>query len=126
MHSKSNNIEIMIYDRADEVTKVFFESLLKRYQIGLETLMKGKDFIFDCVHSLHYQCHEINQNRGGYYYIVSSGWIENKNPTINPVNDDDKCFQFATIVALNHEEIGKYPEEYQKLKFLYTNITAKE
>ena len=41
MHSKSDNIEIMINDEADEVIQVLFQSLLFRYQIGLEILMKG-------------------------------------------------------------------------------------
>ena len=31
MHSKSDNIEIMIFDKADEVIKELFELLLKKY-----------------------------------------------------------------------------------------------
>ena len=59
MHSKSDNKEIMIYDKADEVLKDLFESLVSRYQIGLETSMKGSDSIFGCVHSLYCKCHKI-------------------------------------------------------------------
>ena len=33
MHSKSDNIEFMIYDNTDEVTEELLESLHKRYQI---------------------------------------------------------------------------------------------
>ena len=47
MYSKSDNIDIMIYDKADEVIKDIFELIISRYQIGLETLMKCTDFIFD-------------------------------------------------------------------------------
>ena len=36
-------------DKADEVIKEPFKSLLSRYQIGLETAMKGGEFVFDCV-----------------------------------------------------------------------------
>ena len=50
MHSKSDNIEIMIFDKADKVIEELFQPLLKRYQIGLETSLKGTDFIFDCVY----------------------------------------------------------------------------
>ena len=57
IHSRSDNIEIMINDKADEVIEVF-HSLLSRYQIGLETSMKGSDFVFNCVHLLNYVCHE--------------------------------------------------------------------
>ena len=56
MHSKSDNIEIMIYDKADEVIKELFESLLSRYQIGLETSIEGSDLIFDCVDLSFYKC----------------------------------------------------------------------
>ena len=46
MHSKSDNIEIMNNDKADEITEERFQSLLSRYQIVLETSMKGGDFVF--------------------------------------------------------------------------------
>ena len=36
----------MIYDKANEGMEELFESLLKRYQIGLVTSIKGGDFIF--------------------------------------------------------------------------------
>ena len=49
MHSKSANIEIMINDKADEVKEELLQSLFSRYKIGLETSVKGSDFIFDCV-----------------------------------------------------------------------------
>ena len=55
MHSKSDNIEIIINDKADEIIELF-QSLLSRYQIGLETSMKGSDFVFDCVNLLYYKC----------------------------------------------------------------------
>ena len=49
MHSKSDNIEIIINDKAYEVIEKLFQSLLSKHQIGLETLMKGNEFVFDCV-----------------------------------------------------------------------------
>ena len=66
MHWESDNIEIMINDKADEVIKKLFESFLNRYQIGLETSMRSSDFIFHCVHLLYYKCHKINFRRGRY------------------------------------------------------------
>ena len=36
MHLKSDNIEVMIKDKANEVIEKLFESLLPIYQIGLE------------------------------------------------------------------------------------------
>ena len=56
MHWKSHNTEFTIYDNADEIIETLFDSLLYRYQIGLETLTRGSDFIFICVHFLYYKC----------------------------------------------------------------------
>ena len=67
MHSKSDNIEIMINEKAYKVSEKRFELLLNRYHIRLETSMRRSDFIFDCVHLLYYKCHKINFKRGGSY-----------------------------------------------------------
>ena len=48
-HSKSDNIEIMINDEAEEVIKELFHSLKNRYQNNLEYL-KGNEFVFQYVH----------------------------------------------------------------------------
>ena len=74
MHSRSDNIEFMIYDNAEEVIEELFESFLNRYQIGFEASMTGSDFIFDCVRLLHYKC-KINSNCGGSY-TDSPDWIK--------------------------------------------------
>ena len=50
---KSDNIEIFVNHKADEVIEELFHSPLSRHQIGLVTSMKGRDFVFDCVHLLH-------------------------------------------------------------------------
>ena len=47
MRSKSDNREIMINDKANETTEELFESLLNRYHFGLESSIRGSDFIFD-------------------------------------------------------------------------------
>ena len=88
MHSKGDDIEIMINDKANEVIKELFQSLVSRYQIGLEISMRGSDFIFDCVHLLCYEWLKINFKRGESH-IDSSDWIRNKKATINPINKKD-------------------------------------
>ena len=88
MHSKSDSIEIMINDKADEV----IEELFSRYQIRLETSMKGRDFIFDCAYLLYYKCHKIKFKRDGSYVDFPDS-IKNKKATINFINKkDNKCF----------------------------------
>ena len=37
MHSKGDNMEMIINDKADEVIQELFQSLLSRFQNGLET-----------------------------------------------------------------------------------------
>ena len=46
----------------------------------------------------------------------SPDWIKTKTATINPINDDDKCFQYAATVTLNHEEIGRNSLKISKIK----------
>ena len=56
---KNDNIEIVIGKWTDEVINQCFESLLARYQIGLEKSVKGNDFVFDYVDWLYYKCHKF-------------------------------------------------------------------
>ena len=65
--------------------------------------MKGSYFIFDSVQLIYYKCHKANFKCGGSY-TDSPGWIKKKKTTINPKNEDDKCFQYAATAALNYEE----------------------
>ena len=54
-------------------------------------------------------------NRGGSY-VDFPDWIKKK-ATINPINKkDNKCFQYAVTVTLNHEEIKKDPQTITKIK----------
>ena len=120
MHSKTDNVEIMINDKGDEVIKELFRSLKNRSQNNLE-LMKGSEFVFDYVQLLYFKCHKIDPSRGGSY-IDSPNWIKNKKATINPINKkDNKCFQYAVTVASNYEEIGKSPEGITKIKLFINN-----
>ena len=48
MHSKSDKIEIMIRDEADEVIKKLFDLLKGRYQSNLQS-MRHSEFVFDYV-----------------------------------------------------------------------------
>ena len=80
MHSKSDNIEIMVNVEADKVITKLFESLKNRYQNNLESL-KSSEFFFNFVHLLYYKCHKINPNCGGSY-VDSPDWIKSKKATI--------------------------------------------
>ena len=78
--------------------------------------IKGNEFVFNYVQLLYYKCHDIYQNQGESY-INSFDWIKNKKAAINPINKkDNKCFQYAVTVILNHEQIGKYLDRITKIK----------
>ena len=67
IHSKSNNIEFMPYDDANEVVDELLKSLLSSYQNGLETSIRGSDFTFDSIQLLYYKCCMINFKHGESY-----------------------------------------------------------
>ena len=75
MHSKSDNIEIIMNDDADEIIKELFDSLKKIYQNNLES--NCSTFVFDYVTLLYYKCHKLKPNRGGLH-VDPPDWIETK------------------------------------------------
>ena len=104
MRTKSDNIEIMIGSKTDEIIEELFKSLLKRYQEGLKESMRGSEFVFDRVDALYYNLNKISLSRGGLC-IDSPEWLENKKATTDSKNNDGKCFQYALTVALNYEKL---------------------
>ena len=110
MHTKSDNTEIMIDSATNEVIKELFISFLQRYQEGLQEKMRCSEFEFDGIHLLYYDFNKISLNRGGSY-IESAKWIKDKKSTINPKNNDYKCFQYAVTVALNRDKIKRKPSK---------------
>ena len=77
MHTRRNNIDIMIGNETNEITKERFESLLQKHQEGLEQKIRGGKFIFDSADLLHYNLHKISLNRGGSY-TDSAKWLKIK------------------------------------------------
>ena len=85
-HTKSDNIEIIIGSETDDIINKLFESLLQRYQEGLEKTMKRSDFVPDSIDLFYYHLHKISLKRGKSY-VDSSKWLKNKKTTINPKNN---------------------------------------
>ena len=54
MHTKSDNVEIMMGSETDKIIEDFFESFLQKYQEGLEESMRGSEFAYDSVDALYY------------------------------------------------------------------------
>ena len=67
INAKSDNIEIFMGNETNEIIEEPLESVLQRYQEGLEESMKGTEFIFNGVDLLHYNLSKISFNRSGSY-----------------------------------------------------------
>ena len=80
-----------------------------------KTKMKGSEFEFDGVNFLYHDSNKTTINRGGSY-IDSPKWLKDKKSTINPKNNDDRCFQYAVTLALNLDKIKKDPQRISKIK----------
>ena len=77
--------------------------------------MRGSDFAFDGVNFLYYDFNKISISRGGSY-IDSPKWLKDEKSTINPKNNDYKCFQHGVTLALNLDKINNHPERISKVK----------
>ena len=89
---------------------------MPRYQEKLEEKMENSYFVIESVDLLFYSLHKTRLRKGGSY-IESPEWLRSKRATVNPKNKkDDKCFQYALTVALNHQNIGRDPQRISKIK----------
>ena len=77
MHTKRDNIEIMMGSETDEIIEELFKSYWQKCQEVLEESMKGRKFIFDSADALSYNLNKISLNRGGSF-IDSPEWIKIK------------------------------------------------
>ena len=116
MHTRSVNEEFMNGSNmngsdTDEIIKELFKSLLQRYQENLQ----GSDFAFDGVNCLYYDLNKMSISKDGSY-IDSPKWLKDKKSTINPKNNDCKCFQYAVTLALNLDKINKNSQRISKIK----------
>ena len=95
--------------------KDFLNHFYKKNEKNLQNKIRGLDFEFDGVNLLCYDFNKISLNRGGTY-IDSPKWLKDKKSTINPKNNDHKCFQYAVTLALNLDKINKNPQRISKIK----------
>ena len=73
--------------------------------------MRGSEFVYDSVDVLYSNLNKVSLSRGG------SNIDSPKRATINPQNKkDDRCFQYAVTIVLNHEQIKAHPERISKIK----------
>ena len=115
MYTRSDNEEFMSGDDTDEIIKLLFESFLQRFEENLQNKVRGSEFEFDGINLFYYNFNKMSIYRGGTY-IDSLKWLKNKKSTINPKNNDNKCFQYAVTLELNLDNINKHPQRISKIK----------
>ena len=115
MVTRSDNEEFMNGSDPDEIIEGLYESFLQKYEENLLEKIKGSDFEFNGVNFLYYDFNKISINRGRSY-IDSPKWLKDKKSTINPKNNDHKCFQYASVLALNLDKINNHPERISEIK----------
>ena len=113
LYTRSDNEEFMSGDDTNEIIKLLFESFLQRFEENLQSKMRGSEFEFDGINFFYYNFNKTSIYRGGTY-IDSPKWLKDKQSTINPKNNDDKCFEYAVTLALNLDNIDNYPERISK------------
>ena len=115
MYTRSTPEEIINGCETEEVAENLIMQLLQKYQDNLQNKVKGPDFIFNGINYLYYDLNRITISKGGSY-IEFPKWLKDKKCTINQKNTDNKCFQYATTLALNHDKINRDPQRISKIK----------
>ena len=71
-------------------------------------------FKFNEVLFLDVNFHQLNLTKGSSYLPLSP-WLAKKKAIINPNNDDNECFKWAVIAALEFPNIKSHPERISNL-----------
>ena len=115
MYTRSDNEEFMSGDDTNEIIKLLFESFLQRFEENLQNKMRGLQFEFDGINFSYYSFNKMSIYRGSTYTDTPK-WLKDKKSTINPKNNDDKCFQYVVTLALNIDNIEKNHQRISKIK----------
>ena len=115
MYARSNNEEFMNGSETEEIIESLYRSLLQNYNDNLQEKMKGSDFVFNGINYFYYDFNGVSICKGGSY-IDSPKWLKDKKSTVNQKNNDFKCFQYATTLALNFDKVTNHPERVVKVK----------
>ena len=86
--------------------------------------MRESEFVFDSFDLVYYKLQKISLNRGRSYIDSPELW-KNKKATVNPKNNNDKCFPYPITAALNYIQID-HLERIPKIKPFIEHFNWKE
>ena len=84
-----------------------------KYQIENHALLNSR-FIFEEVLYMDINMHQLNLMRGSSYLSLPD-WLVCKKAIINPKNEDQECFKWAVITALEFQNIESHLERISNL-----------
>ena len=88
-------------------------------QIENPALLNSR-FVFDEVLFLDVHFHQLNLTRGSSYLPLPDSIVKKK-AVIGPINKDERCFEWATIAALEWTKIDSHPERISNLRKFSSN-----
>ena len=115
MHTRSTAAEFMNGSETEEIIESLYKSLLQNYNDNLQEKMRGSDFVFNGINYFYYDFNRASISKGRSY-IESPKWLKDKKSSVNQKNNDYKCFQYATALALNFNKIDKNPQKISRIK----------
>ena len=114
MHTKSDNIEIVMDSKTDDSINELLDLFYEIIQRDLKN-QSEEARIFDSVDLLYYHLQRISLKRSESH-INSPKWPKNKKVTINPKSKNNCCFKHSIVGADHWEEIDNLPERTSNLK----------
>ena len=117
---KKSNDQRSIYIKSKNTTDIdeIFDQLIEKHEELSESL-KNIDLISEGIESLTYNLSEFTVTNA---FIETPQWITNKKCTINPQDNDSKCFQYSMTLSLYHQQIGKNSYRISKIKPFIDNL----
>ena len=113
MQTRSVTMEYMSGSETEEIIESLYRSLLQNYYDNLQEKMRGFDFVFNGINYFYYDFNRVSISKGESY-IECPKWLKDKKSTVNQKNNDYKCFQYATTLALNFDKVTSHPERITK------------
>ena len=109
-----NSVMIEFFDATD------INYLIERMLAYIKTQTENpkfpeSGFTLDKIMHLYINFHRLVVTRGSSYTELPE-WIKSKKAVINAQNKDEKCFKWAVITALHHEEIKKGHQRLSRLR----------
>ena len=108
-----NSLMTTIYNlnNLDEIVLEMINNM--KYQIENPPLLNSR-LIFEEVLYMDINIHQLNLTRGSSYLPLPD-WLACKKAIINPINEDQECFKWAVITALEFQNIESHPERISNL-----------